>query len=162
MTKSIQKSRIIVLVLNRTEYQSNYSIQFEILNIRTALVLMAIQISLSESMILIQHRSVTTASFQRVKTLYIFLDIIAASFFGNLLHLVPLITTVTHHSTQTWSRCHNLPGQQQGQGLGVQGQRQRLDLQNQGQGLRVSHPEASSGGTNLHRSCGRNHINLYS
>jgi len=34
----IWKFRIIVLVSNRIEYWSNYSIRFEILNIRTALL----------------------------------------------------------------------------------------------------------------------------
>jgi len=34
---SIQKFRIIELVSNRIEYWSNYSIRFEISNIRTAL-----------------------------------------------------------------------------------------------------------------------------
>jgi len=36
---SIQKFRIFVLVLNQIEYWSNYSIRFEISNIRTALML---------------------------------------------------------------------------------------------------------------------------
>jgi len=39
---SIRKFRIIVLVSNRIEYWSNYSIRFEILNIRTALILILI------------------------------------------------------------------------------------------------------------------------
>jgi len=34
----IRKFRIIVLVLNRIEYLCNYSIRFEISNIRTALI----------------------------------------------------------------------------------------------------------------------------
>jgi len=38
VTVSIQKFWIIVLVSNRIEYWSNYSIRFEISNIRTALV----------------------------------------------------------------------------------------------------------------------------
>jgi len=38
VTVSIRKFQIIVLVSNRIEYWSNYSIPFEISNIRTALV----------------------------------------------------------------------------------------------------------------------------
>ena len=38
MTVSIQKFSIIVLVSNGIEYWSNYSIQLQILNIRTALL----------------------------------------------------------------------------------------------------------------------------
>ena len=37
MTVSIRKFRIFVLVSNRIEYWSNYSIRFEISNIRTSL-----------------------------------------------------------------------------------------------------------------------------
>jgi len=41
VTVSIRKFRVIVLVSNRIEYWSNYSIQFEISDIRTALQFVA-------------------------------------------------------------------------------------------------------------------------
>ena len=42
VTVSIRKFRIFVLVSNRIEYWSNYSIRFEISNIRTSLIVMIV------------------------------------------------------------------------------------------------------------------------
>ena len=44
MTVSIRKFRIFVLVLNRIVYWSNYSIRFEISNIRTSLVVIDVSV----------------------------------------------------------------------------------------------------------------------